>query len=75
MNKDDIGEDFGTVEDEEILEDEQDILASGSNQKIEIIQVEAKDEKRIKTAEKIEKQLKEINPGYSQGKTEKKELT
>jgi len=31
MNKDEIGEDFGTVEDEEILEDEQDILASGSN--------------------------------------------
>jgi len=29
MNKDDIGEDFGTVEDEEI--EEQDMLASGSN--------------------------------------------
>jgi hypothetical protein len=31
MNKDDIGEDFGTVEDEEILDEEQDMLASGSN--------------------------------------------
>ena len=31
MNEDDIGEDFGTVEDEEIVDDEKDMLVSGSN--------------------------------------------
>ena len=31
MNEDDIGEDFGTVEDEEIVDEEKDMLASGSN--------------------------------------------
>ena len=31
MNEDDIGEDFGTVEDEEIVDEEKDMLVSGSN--------------------------------------------